>query len=99
MAESCQRGYSDGMDPRVRRFIDDHSDNVRSVQEDVEPYIGMSLDERGERVSAVMRDLDMFLRAQPERREEILGREDRRSPESEALWLRLVADARRARAR
>ena len=81
----------------MRRFIEYHSNNVRSVREDVERYIGMSLEEKGEWVTAALSGLDLFLRAQPERREHILGSEVPRSPESEALWRRLVAEARRAR--
>jgi hypothetical protein len=83
------------MDPRVRRFIEIHGDNVRSVREEVAPYIGMSLEERGRRLSALLGDHAMFGGA--ERRELIA--EDPLSPESEALWLRLIREARRKRAR
>ena len=85
------------MDPRVRRFIELRGDDVRSVRDDVAPYLGMTLEEKAPHVEAALRGLGTFLRANPERREQILASEDRLSRESEALWRRLIAEARRAR--
>ena len=85
------------VDPSVKRFIDLHSDGDRAVREKVAPFRRMSLEERGDWVNAALGNLSMFLEMRPDRREEILAREDPRSAESLALWRRLIAEARGAR--
>jgi hypothetical protein len=65
-----------------------------AILDDLEPYRGTDVAERSEIVSELCRHSREVLdsRADGDR---VLACEDRRSPESEALWLRLVAAARR----
>jgi len=63
------------------------------VHEDIAPYRGTTVDQRSEIMGALCRLAAEQIAASgdPER---ILAHEDRRSPESERLWRRLVGAAR-----
>ena len=62
--------------------------------DDIHPYLGSTAEERSAILSALCREAAELIarRADGER---VLAHQDPRSPESEALWLRLVARARR----
>lgn len=68
-------------------------DDREAVREDIAPYLGTSVEERSAIMSALCRLAAEQIAASgaPER---VLGYEDRRSSESERLWLRLVRAGR-----
>ena len=68
--------------------------DVECVWQDVGPWIGRSLDEHAEASVAVIRLADASLDGSP-KGESIRRAREERSPESEALCLRLVARHRR----
>jgi hypothetical protein len=72
--------------------LQQHSDED-SVYDDIAPYIGTSVDERAEIISALCRLAAEQISARPDGAR-ILEHQDRRSPESERLWLRLIEAAR-----
>lgn len=74
--------------PSLRR-----RDDREAVREDIAPYIGTSMDERSEILSALCRLAAEQISARPDGAR-VLQHEDRRSPDSERLWLHLVAAAR-----
>lgn len=63
-----------------------------AIFEDIAPYRGTTVEERSTVLSALCRLAAEQIDARPDGWR-ILQREDRRSPESEALWLRLVGSA------
>ena len=63
-----------------------------AVREDIAPYLGTSVEQRSEIVSSLCRLAAEQIAARPDGAR-VLQYEDRRSPESERLWLRLVAAA------
>ena len=65
-----------------------------AILDDLEPYRGTDLAERSEILSELCRHSREVLDSRPDG-DRVLACEDPRSPESEALWLRLVAAARR----
>jgi len=80
---------SDEKLPASLRRRDDRS----AVLEDIAPYRGTSLAERSEILSALCRLAAEQVSARRDG-ERILRHEDRRSPEAERVWLRLLAAAR-----
>ena len=84
-------------DARVRRWIDIHSDDVASVFDTVSMSEGLSLEEKGDVVAAVCRAARKILEARPDAGN-VLARQDPVSAETEAAWLRMVAEGRRRRA-
>lgn len=65
-----------------------------SIREDIAPYIGTSVEERSRVVSELCRWARDSLESN-ENRVKAWTWEDKRSPESLALWKKLVAAARR----
>ncbi|MDP1828730.1 MAG: hypothetical protein Q8L48_36055 [Archangium sp.] len=65
-----------------------------AIREDIAPYVGMSVEERSRTLSELCRWARDSLDANPQR-ERAWAWEDKRSPESLALWSRLVAAARK----
>jgi len=65
-----------------------------AIEDDLEPYRGTDIAERSAILSEFCRHGRDVLNSRPDG-DTVLAFEDRRSPESEALWLRLVATARR----
>ena len=71
-------------------------DDVEAIRDDLLPYRGTSIDERARIMSELCRFAAEATAAHP-KRDAILRFQEPRSPESMALWLRLVAAARRTR--
>ena len=65
-----------------------------AIRADIAPYLGMSIEERSQVVGQLCRWATAALDANPNR-ERAWAWQDKRSPESLALWTRLVAAARR----
>ena len=65
-----------------------------AIHEDIAPYATMTVEERSREVSELCRWARDTLEANPNR-EKAWAWEDKRSPESLALWSRLVRAARR----
>lgn len=65
-----------------------------AIREDIAPYVGMSVEDRSRTLSELCRWARDSLDANPQR-ERAWAWEDKRSPESLALWSRLVAAARK----
>jgi len=74
--------------PALRR-----RDDREAVREDLLPYLGSSVEERSAILSALCREAAELIARRPDG-ERVLAHQDRRSPESERLWIRLVARAR-----
>jgi hypothetical protein len=68
-------------------------DDAEAVRDDILPYLGSSIEERSAILSALCRESAALIASRPDG-ERILAHQDPRSPESERLWLRLVARAR-----
>ena len=68
--------------------------NRDAIREDIAPYVGMTIEERSRAVSELCRWAADVLDASPNSESGWAWR-DERSPESLALWVRLVAAARR----
>jgi hypothetical protein len=77
------------MDQRVRKWLYYH-DPVQGVFDTVEMSAGLSPEELGRILTALCDDAMKFLETRPDRLE-VLAHNSPRSPESEALWKRLVA--------
>jgi hypothetical protein len=73
--------------PSLRR-----RDDTEAIREDIAPYVGTTVEQRSEILSALCRLAAEQIDARPDGIR-ILQHEDRRSPESVRLWLRLVAAA------
>ena len=69
-------------------------DDREAIREDIAPYQGTTVEQRSAILSDLCRLAAEQVNACPDGRR-ILAHEDRRSPTSERLWLRLVAAARR----
>lgn len=67
-------------------------DPVESIFDDIAPYRGTTVEQRSRMMSELCRWAIEQAEARPELR--VLEHQDPRSPESEALWLRLVREAR-----
>ena len=67
--------------------------DLEAITEDIAPYHGTTVEERSAFLSALCRFASEQVTARPDGWR-ILDHQDRRSPESERLWLRLVAAAR-----
>lgn len=65
-----------------------------AIREDIAPYVGMSVEDRSRTLSELCRWARDALDANPQR-ERAWAWEDKRSPEALALWMRLVAAARK----
>ncbi len=70
-------------------------DEREAVREDLLPYLGTTVEERSEVLSALCRFAAETIASRPDG-QRVLDHEDRRSPESERLWLSLLARARPA---
>jgi hypothetical protein len=81
-------------DARLPESLRRRSD-AEAVAEDLAPYRGTTVEERAAIMSRLCRFAAEQVNARPDGGR-ILAWQDRRSPESERLWLRLVA-ARRTR--
>jgi hypothetical protein len=79
-----------GLPPALRR-----RDDREAIWEDIAPYRGTTVAQRSVISSDLCRLAAGQVNARPDGRR-ILAHEDRRSAESERLWLRLVAAARRS---
>ena len=79
-----------GLPPALRR-----RDDAEAVAEDIAPYRGTTVAERSQILSSLCRNAAEQVNTRPDGWR-ILAHVDRRSPESERLWLRLVAAARGA---
>jgi hypothetical protein len=66
-----------------------------AIFEDIEPYLGTSVEERMEIMSALCDAAAESIASHPAGNR-ILAWQEVRSPESEALWLRLIHSARGA---
>lgn len=73
--------------PSLRR-----RDDTDAIHEDIAPYAGTTVEQRSEILSALCRLAAEQIGARPDGTR-ILQHEDRRSPESERRWLRLVSAA------
>lgn len=69
-------------------------DDQECIREDLLPYLGSTVEERSAILSALCREAVDALRVSADA-EKILAHQDRRSAESEALWLELIYRARR----
>jgi hypothetical protein len=67
--------------------------DLDAIREDLAPYAGMTSEQRARAVSELCRWAADTIRASPDP-ERAWRWEDRRSPESLALWQRLIRDAR-----
>ena len=74
--------------PALRR-----RDDRDAIREDIAPYLGTTVEQRSEILGALCRLAAEQIAALPDG-PRVLRHEDPRSPESERLWLRLVAAAR-----
>jgi hypothetical protein len=86
------------MDPRVRRWMTGFASEEQSVRDDVEPYLDASPEELDWAIDQACALAEELLRAQ-RHPQALLQAQDRRSPQSERLWLALVRKARRERSR
>jgi len=68
-------------------------DNAASVEEDVAPYRGKDLAFHGEMLRRVLGLAARILNSRPDRGR-VLAHRDPRSPESQALWRRLICEAK-----
>lgn len=73
--------------PSLRRRRDDEA-----IRDDIAPYLGTTVEQRSEILSSLCRLAAEQVAARSDGMR-VLQHEDRRSPESEQLWLRLVAAA------
>jgi hypothetical protein len=64
-----------------------------AVREDIAPYLGTSVEQRATILAALCRLAAEQIAARADGMR-VLQQQDRRSPESERLWLRLVTGAR-----
>lgn len=81
-------------DHRVARFLA-NVDEAADVFDTASLSAGLSLEESGRMLSALCRSAAKILAARPDR-DEVLGYQAPRSPESEALWRSLMSQARRS---
>jgi hypothetical protein len=79
-------------DARLPLGLRRHGD-AEAIDEDLLPYRGTSVEERSRVLSALCRFAAEQIEARPDGAR-ILAHQDPRSPESERLWLELVARAR-----
>jgi hypothetical protein len=82
-----------GRPPRVPAWLQRRSPEA-ALWEEIKPYLHMSLEEKAALVCALARSAARQVEEHPQR-ELIEGWRDRRSPASEALWIRLLQRARR----
>ena len=67
-------------------------DDDEAIRDDIAPYVGTTVEQRSEILSSLCRLAAEQIAARTDGAR-ILQHEDRRSPESERLWLHLVAAA------
>ena len=93
LATFVRKGHHGGMTESQLPLSLRRRDDDEAIHDDIAPYVGTTVEQRSEILSALCRLAAEQIAARPDGAR-VLQHEERRSFESERLWLRLVAAAR-----